>query len=124
MPDDLANKMIITAALTGPATVKSQNKAVPYTAEEFGDEAKKCLDAGASIVHLHIRPPEKGNPVTNLDLIRSALENIKSKAPDILINLSTAISTVATIDERIAPVETFKPPIASLNSNSMNFSVV
>ncbi|GAF68014.1 unnamed protein product, partial [marine sediment metagenome] len=117
------NKLIITAALTGAATVKNQNPAVPYTAEEFGDEAKKCLDAGASIVHLHIRDPEKGNPVHDLDLIKAALENIKSKAPSILINLSTAISSVATPKQRIAPVQTYKPPVGSLNSNSMNFAV-
>ena len=123
MSEELSNKLIITAALTGAATVKNQNPNVPYTAEEFGDEAKKCYDAGASIVHLHIRHPEKGNPVHDLDIIRAALENIKSKAPDILINLSTAISSVATPKERIKPVQTFMPPIGSLNSNSMNFVV-
>ena len=123
MSEELSNKLIITAALTGAATVKNQNPNVPYTAEEFGDEAKKCYDAGASIIHLHIRHPEKGNPVHDLDIIRAALENIKSKAPDILINLSTAISSVATPRERIKPLATFMPPIGSLNSNSMNFSV-
>ncbi len=123
MSEELSNKLIITAALTGAATVKNQNPNVPYTAEEFGDEAKKCYDAGASIIHLHIRHPEKGNPVHDLDIIRAALENIKSKAPDILINLSTAISSVATPKERIKPVQTFMPPIGSLNSNSMNFVV-
>ena len=123
MSEELSNKLIITAALTGAATVKNQNPNVPYTAEEFGDEAKKCYDAGASIIHLHIRHPEKGNPVHDLDIIRAALENIKSKAPDILINLSTAISSVATPKERIKPLATFMPPIGSLNSNSMNFSV-
>jgi len=117
------NKLVISAALTGAATRKEQNEAVPYSAEEFGDEAKKCYDAGAAIVHLHIRDPEKGIPTPDLDLIRAALENIKSKAPDIIINLSTAISAVATPKERITPVKEFKPPLASLNTNSMNFSI-
>ncbi len=121
--EDLSNKLVISAALTGAATIKSQNPAVPYTAEEFGDEAKKCYDAGAAIVHIHVRHPEKGNPVADLDIIKTAIDNIKEKAPDILINLSTAISTIVTPKQRIAPVETFKPPIASLNSNSMNFAV-
>ncbi|TFF98664.1 MAG: 3-keto-5-aminohexanoate cleavage protein [Promethearchaeota archaeon] len=117
------NKLVITAALAGAATMKSQNEAVPYTAEEFGDEAKKCYDEGAAIVHLHIRDPEKGIPTPDLDLIRDALENIKSKAPDVIINLSTAISAVATDRERIKPIRTFQPPLGSLNTNSMNFSV-
>lgn len=120
---DLSNKLVISAALAGAVTTKANNPNVPYTAEEFGDEAKKCYDAGAAIVHIHARHPEKGNPVHDLDLIRAVVENIKSKAPDIIINLSTAISAIATPKERIAPVKTFKPPIASLNTNSMNFSV-
>lgn len=120
---DLSNKLVISAALAGAVTTKTNNPNVPYTAEEFGDEAKKCYDAGAAIVHIHARDPEKGNPVHDLDLIKAVVKNIKSKAPDVIINLSTAISAIATPKERIAPVQTFKPPIASLNTNSMNFSV-
>ncbi|MFX0060334.1 MAG: 3-keto-5-aminohexanoate cleavage protein [Candidatus Heimdallarchaeota archaeon] len=120
---DLSNKLVISAALAGAVTTKTNNPSVPYTAEEFGDEAKKCYDAGAAIVHIHARDPEKGNPVHDLDQIRAVVENIKLKAPDIIINLSTAISAIATPKQRIAPVQTFKPPIASLNTNSMNFSV-
>lgn len=123
MTDEQSKNLVISAALTGAATMKTQNPNVPYTAEEFGDEAKKCYDAGAAVVHIHARDPEKGIPTPNLDLIRAVVENIKEKAPDIIINLSTAISSVATEKERIKPVETFKPPLASLNTNSMNFSV-
>jgi 3-keto-5-aminohexanoate cleavage enzyme len=117
------NKLVISAALVGAITTKDNNPNVPYTAEEFGDEAKKCYDAGAAIVHIHARHPEIGNPTPDLDIIRAVLENIKSKAPDIIINLSTAISSVATEKERIAPIKTFKPPLASLNTASMNFAV-
>ena len=123
MSEDLSNKLVISAALAGAVTIKRQNPAVPYTPEEFGEEAKKCYDAGAAIVHIHARDPEKGNPSADLDQIKATLEAIKAKAPNILINLSTAISTVATEKERIAPVKKFQPPLASLNTNSMNFSV-
>jgi 3-keto-5-aminohexanoate cleavage enzyme len=117
------NKLVISAALAGAITTKDNNPNVPYTAEEFGDEAKKCYDAGAAIVHIHARDPEKGNPTHDLDLIKAVLENIKSKAPNVIINLSSAISSVATDKQRIAPVQTFKPPLASLNTASMNFAV-
>ncbi len=117
------NKLVISAALAGAATTKAQNPNLPYTAEEFGDEAKKCYEAGAAIVHIHARDPEKGNPTHDLELIRAVIENIKTKAPDIIINLSTAISPIATAKQRIAPVQTFKPPLASLNTASMNFAV-
>ena len=117
------NKLVISAALAGAVTTKVNNPNVPYTAEEFGDEAKKCYDAGAAIVHIHARDPIKGNPTHDLDLIKAVLDNIKKKAPDIIINLSSAISTIATDKQRIAPVQTFKPPLASLNTASMNFAV-
>lgn len=116
------DNLVISAALAGAVTRKEQNEAVPYTPEEFGDEAKRCYDAGAAIVHIHARD-EKGLPTPDLDIIRETLENIKKKAPDIMINLSTAISINATDRERIKPVRTFKPPLGSLNTNSMNFSV-
>jgi 3-keto-5-aminohexanoate cleavage enzyme len=117
------NKVVISAALAGAATTKDQNPNVPYTADEFGDEAKKAYDAGAAIVHLHIRDPEKGIPTPDIELIRTALKNIKQKCPDVIINLSSAISAVATDRQRIMPTRTFQPPLASLNTNSMNFSI-
>jgi len=96
------NKLVISAALAGAATRKEQNPAVPYTPEEFGDEAKKCYDAGAAVVHIHARDASKGGIATpNLDIIKATVEDIKEKAPDVIINLSTAISAVASDRERI-----------------------
>lgn len=118
------NKLVISAALAGAVTRKDQNPAVPYSPEEFGDEAKKCYEAGAAIVHIHARDVAQGGIATaNLEIIKATVENIKQKAPDIIINLSSAISAVVTDRERIMPVRKFKPPLASLNTNSMNFSV-
>jgi 3-keto-5-aminohexanoate cleavage enzyme len=121
MEEELSNKLVISAALAGAATSKQQNPAVPYSPEEFGDEAKKCFDAGVSIVHIHARN-EMGYPTWDLNTIKAVIDNIHDKAPEILINLSSAIGGGATQDQRIAPVQNFKPPLASLNTNSMNFS--
>lgn len=117
-----SEKCIITAALTGAATRKEQNPAVPYTREEFIDTAVKCYEAGASIVHIHARDPEYGAPTPDLDILAGIVEGIREKTP-LVINLSTAISPFATKEQRIAVVETFKPEMASLNTNSMNFAV-
>jgi 3-keto-5-aminohexanoate cleavage enzyme len=123
-PENPENKLIISAALAGAATMKNQNPAVPYTSEEFGDEAKKCYEAGAAIVHIHIRDPDKGGiPTADLEKIKATIQNIKEKAPNVIINLSTAISAVVTEKQRITPVTTYKPPLASLNTNSMNFAI-
>ena len=107
MVEEISKKVIITAALAGVAPLKHHNPNIPYTAEEFGNEAKKCLDAGASIVHLHFRDPQTGSPTPDLEIIQAGLENIISKCPDILINLSTAITPNISEEERIKPVQTF-----------------
>ena len=48
-------KLIITAAICGAEVTKEQNPAVPYTVEEIVREAKSAVDAGAAIVHIHVR---------------------------------------------------------------------
>jgi len=123
MEGALSQKLVISAALAGAFTRKEQNPAVPYTADEFGEEAKKCYEAGAAIVHIHARNPEKGFPTHDLSIIKAVIDSIHDKAPEILINLSTAISAQSSPEQRIAPVQTYRPPLASLNTNSMNFSI-
>ena len=71
MSEDYSSKLVISAALAGSMTRKEQNPAVPYTPEEFGDEAKKCLDAGASTVHIHARDPATGYPTPDLERIKA-----------------------------------------------------
>ena len=116
------DKCIISAALTGAATRKEQNPNVPYTKDEFINEAVKCYENGATIVHIHARDPEHGAPTPDLGILRGIIEGIQNACP-IIINLSTAISPFATKEQRISVVEEFKPEVASLNTNSMNFAV-
>ena len=118
----LEDKCIITAALAGAATMKSQNPAVPYTVEEFVEEAYKCYNAGCAIVHIHARDPENGLPTTSVDVLREIVKGITDKCP-IVINLSTAIGIGATPEERIGVVKALKPEMASLNTNSINFAL-
>lgn len=119
----LRNKVVITAAMTGAATFKHQNEAVPYTPEEFAEESYKCLESGASIVHIHVRDPESGMSTEDLELIRPTVEAIRDRCPGLIINMSTAIRPMLTADQRIAPVKEMKPDMASLNTNSMNFAI-
>lgn len=56
-------KLIITAAITGGEPVsREMTPYVPTTVKEITDEAVKCWEAGASIVHLHAKEPETGKP--------------------------------------------------------------
>ncbi|OLS14449.1 MAG: hypothetical protein RBG13Loki_1934 [Promethearchaeota archaeon CR_4] len=119
----IEGKVIISAALTGAATTKHHNPAVPYTPEEFEDVVARCRQEGASIVHIHARRPDNGAPTTDLPTIGAILKAIKAKTQDIIINLSSSTGLNVPDEERIAPIVRFKPPIASLNTNSMNFAI-
>lgn len=118
----IEDKCIITAALAGAATMKNQNEGVPYTTEEFIEEAYRCYNAGCAIVHIHARDPEHGFPTADTNILREIVQGITEKCP-IVINLSTAIGIGATPEERINVVKTLKPEMASLNTNSMNFAL-
>jgi len=117
------DKVIITAALAGAGTTKANNPAVPYTPEEFAEEAYKCWNSGAAIVHIHAKDPQTGAGNPDLKVITDVVEAIKAKAPELIINLSTAIAPGVTPEQRIAPVEKLKPELASLNTNTMNFAI-
>ncbi|MGA3084732.1 MAG: 3-keto-5-aminohexanoate cleavage protein [Thermodesulfobacteriota bacterium] len=117
-------KVIISAALSGAATRKEQNPAVPYTAKEFAEESYKCWKAGAAIVHIHARDPKTGDPTAHIPFIRETIDAIRNKCPEVILNMSSAIGVGFSNEQRIAPIVTMKPELASLNTNSMNFSIV
>lgn len=117
----VSSKIIITAALTGSQTYREHNPNVPYTAKEVAEEARRCREEGASIIHVHARDPETGKPTSDLNHIKDIVRAVRSEC-DILINLSTAISEWATENERIAVISECKPDFCSLNTGSMNFA--
>ena len=73
-------KLIITAAICGAEVTKEQNPAVPYTVEEIVREAKSAVDAGAAIVHLHVREDD-GTPLKAKPASKSASMPYMKYAP-------------------------------------------
>jgi len=116
-------KVIICAALAGAATMKHQNPAVPYTPEEFAIESARCFDAGAAMVHVHARDDD-GMPTHEIDRIRATHDAIKDKTPELIVNLSSAVGLGKTTEQRLAQILAVKPAMASLNTNTMNFSLI
>uniref|UniRef100_A0A7C4ETH5 3-keto-5-aminohexanoate cleavage protein n=1 Tax=Desulfomonile tiedjei TaxID=2358 RepID=A0A7C4ETH5_9BACT len=119
----MSKAVIITAALAGAGTLKSQNPNVPYTPKEFAEEASKAAKAGASMVHVHARTDE-GLPTHDIGRIRDTYNAIKDKTPELIVNLSSAVGPFKTAEQRIKPIIEIKPEMASLNTNSMNFAAV
>jgi len=119
----MTDKVIITAALTGAATMRNQNENVPYTPAEFAEEAARCYKAGAAMVHVHARM-DNGMPTHEVDRIRETHDAIKQKTPELIVNLSSAVGMGKTPEQRITQIIEIKPEMASLNTNTMNFSII
>jgi len=119
----MSTPVIITAALTGAATMKNQNPSVPYTPAEFAEEAYKCWKAGAAMVHVHAR--EDGGMATHEHArIKATYDAIKDKCPDIIVCLTSAVGMNKTTEQRLSQIVAIKPEVASLNTNTMNFGIV
>ena len=120
---DMSTPVIITAALTGAATMRNQNPSVPYKPEEFAEEAYKCWKSGAAMVHVHAR--EDGGMATHDHArIKATHDAIKDKCPDLIVCLSSAVGMGKTTEQRISQIVYVKPEVASLNTNTMNFGIV
>jgi 3-keto-5-aminohexanoate cleavage enzyme len=117
------SSVIITAALSGAGTTKENNPATPYTKEEFAEEAAKCYEAGAAMVHVHARLDD-GSPTHEIERIRATHDAIKEKTPELIVNLSSAVGPYKTPEQRIAQIVEIKPEMASLNTNTMNFAAI
>lgn len=112
-------KLIITAAICGAEVTKEHNPNVPYTIEEIAREAYAAYNAGASIIHLHVRYDD-GTPTQNKERFREAIEAIKTKCPDVIIQPSTGGAVGMTSGERLQPIY-LNPEMASLDCGTLNF---
>ena len=113
------NKLIITAAICGAEVLKEHNPAVPYTVEECVREARSAYDAGASIIHLHVRYDD-GTPTQDKERYRVIMEGIKKACPGIIIQPSTGGAVGMSNDERLQPTE-LNPEMATLDCGTLNF---
>lgn len=112
-------KLIITAAICGAEVLKEHNPAVPYTVEECVREAKSAYDAGASIIHLHVRYDD-GTPTQDKARFKEIIDAIKKVCPDVIIQPSTGGAVGMTDDERLQPTELL-PEMATLDCGTLNF---
>lgn len=127
-------KTIITCAVTGAGTTLKQTPYLPVTPEQIANSALEAAQAGASVVHLHVRDPDTGLPSTEFKLYKEVVDRIKEKNTDLIINLttgpgSTGSSAVVfgehdpsfrTAEQRVSHVLELKPELCSLDFNTMN----
>lgn len=115
------DKLIITAAICGAEVNKEQNPAVPYTIEEIAREAKSAYDAGAAIIHLHVREDD-GTPTQRAGRFQEALDAIYKVCPDVIVQPSTGGAVGMTDLERLDSLNTKPTPeFATLDCGTVNF---
>lgn len=129
----------ITCAVTGGIDLGSKHPHLPVTPAEIADATVEAAEAGAAIVHIHVREPDSGKPSRRLELYREVVERIRERDVDVLINLTTGMGgdlyigddglngpTRAGTDcvgpeERIEHVVELLPDICTLDCGTMNW---
>ena len=117
-----AKKAVITCALTGVLTDPEQHH-VPVTPEQMAQEARRARDAGASIVHVHLRSQEPGMgrlPTWDPKVATAICDAIRAEVPELIINLTTGV-VGDDISGPVACLEAVKPEMAALNAGSLNY---
>lgn len=130
--------VIITCAVTGAGDTADRNPAVPVTPKQIADACIEAANAGAAIVHIHVRDPETGQGSRDPNLYREVVEQIRGTDIDVILNLTSGMGGdfVPGEDdpavggpgtdligplERIVHVEELRPDICSVDCGSMNY---
>ena len=113
-------KLIITAAITGSRITREAAPYIPITPEEIVTSAVECANAGASIVHIHVRDPNTGLGTQDTELFRQVVEPLREKTDLILCLTTSGIpGRNLNIEERLEPLE-LEPELASFDAGSIN----
>jgi 3-keto-5-aminohexanoate cleavage enzyme len=112
--------VIITNSISGVVANREQCPAIPYTPEEYAAEARRVVDEGASMIHIHARKPD-GSPSFEVEDFRAITEAILSEVDDVVINYSTGAIGIP-IEKRIEYLRELRPDVAALNMGSMNYA--
>jgi 3-keto-5-aminohexanoate cleavage enzyme len=111
-------ELILTAAIVGAEVTRAHTPHLPLLAQEIADEAARCREAGAAVIHLHAREPD-GTPTQSTERFREFIEAIRKKS-DVIIQTSTGGAIGMSIEERAGPLAC-KPEMATLNCGTINF---
>src|SRR5512133_1577185 len=112
--------VIISNSISGAIANRDQCPAIPYTPEEYAEEARRAVDEGASQIHIHARTPE-GVPSFEVEDFRAITEAIRGAVDDVIVNYSTGAIGIP-IEKRLEYLRELRPDVAALNMSSMNYA--
>ena len=116
----LEDPVVITCSISGVIANREQCPAIPYTPEEYGAEAKRAVDEGASMIHIHARKPD-GTPSYEVEDFAAITEAIRGAVDDVIVNYSTGTIGVP-VSKRVEYLRACRPEVAALNMGSMNYA--
>jgi 3-keto-5-aminohexanoate cleavage enzyme len=111
---------IITCSISGVVANRDQCPAIPYTPDEYAEEARRAVEEGASMIHIHARTRD-GSPSFEIEDFRNITEAILGAVDDVVINYSTGAIGVP-IEKRLEYLRELRPDVAALNMGSMNYA--
>jgi uncharacterized protein (DUF849 family) len=135
MPRD---KIIITCAVTGNQTTPDMTPHLPITPEQIADACLGAAEAGAAIVHIHVREPSTGMPSMELSYYRDVVERIRKKNTSLVLNITTGPggrfapsdhdpsvagpgTNFIVPEKRVEHIAALRPEICTLDLNTMTF---
>jgi uncharacterized protein (DUF849 family) len=131
------DKIIITCAVTGNLTTPEQTPYLPITPQQIADACLGAADAGATIVHIHVRDPLTGRPSMLLDHYVDVVQRIRGRNPELILNITTGPggrfvpsvddpkvaakgTTLMLPEKRVEHIAVLRPDICTLDLNTMN----
>ncbi len=133
-------KVIITCAVTGAGDTVGKHPAIPVTPEQIANAALEAANAGAAVVHCHVRNVKTGKGARNVELYAEVVERIRAKNKTVIINLTAGMGGDVEIGagesprkfneantdlvgpvERLAHVKELRPEICTLDCGTLNF---
>src|SRR5438105_11350617 len=116
--DDL---VVITCSISGVVANREQCPAIPYTPEEYGSEARRVVDEGGVMIHIHARKPD-GTPSYEIEDFQAITDAIRGEVgEEVIVNFSTGTIGVP-VAKRIEYLRACRPEVAALNMGSMNYA--
>jgi 3-keto-5-aminohexanoate cleavage enzyme len=113
--------VVITCAISGVLANREQCPAIPYTPAEYAAEARRIVDEGGTMIHIHARKPD-GSPSFEVEDYKAIGDAIRAEVGDgAIINFSTGAVGVS-VEKRVAYLRECRPEVAALNMGSMNYA--
>ena len=114
----MSEPVIITVAITGAVPKKKDNPAVPVTPAEQIESTHEAFEAGASLVHIHVRNPDESSG-SDPELFGRVQEGVRKHCPGMIVQFSTGGR--GREQEKRGAMLYLKPDMASLATGSVNF---